>query len=275
MSIRVAVIIPAAGFSGRYIEGMEIPRSKLDEDLGGRPVLQRTVEAFVNYEHEEVTITSIIVAGPHDAKQMEAFRMRHGDKLGMLGTKVVPGGVTHRWETVRAALAHVHEDATHIAVHDGARPCISREILDRVFDAAMKFPAVVPVVEVGDTIKRVAKEAVPDPKPDPFAAILGIGEGEAARGPVYRAVEQTIDRSGLVMVQTPQVFEAALLKRAYEQKDLASTDDAGLVERLGERVIAVPGEARNLKITRPADLSLCRAIMGVREPEGRATHKRF
>lgn len=275
MGIRVAVIIPAAGFSGRYIEGMEVPRSKLDEDLGGRPVLQRTVEAFVNYEHEEVTIGTIIVAGPHDAGQMEAFRTRHGDKLGMLGAMVVAGGVTHRWETVQAALAHVPEDATHIAVHDGARPCVSREILDRLFDAAMKFPAVVPVVEVGDTIKRVSKEPVPDPKPDPFAAILGIGEGAAARGPVYRAVEQTIDRTGLVMVQTPQVFEAALLKRAYQQKDLSSTDDAGLVERLGERVVAVPGEARNLKITRPADLALCRAVMGVREPEGRAGHKRF
>jgi len=277
MSIRVAVIIPAAGFSGRYIEGMEVPRSKLDEDLGGRPVLQRTVEAFVNYEHEEVTIGAIIVAGPHDPKQMEAFRTRHGDKLGMLGAKLVPGGVTHRWETVQAGLAHVPDDASHIAVHDGARPCITRELLDRVFDAATKFPAVVPVVEVGDTIKRVGKEPVPDPKPDPFAAILGIGEGEGAmaRGPVYRSVEQTIDRTGLVMVQTPQVFEAALLKRAYQQKDLASTDDAGLVERLGERVIAVPGEARNLKITRPADLALCRAVMGVREPEGRAGHKRF
>lgn len=275
MSIRVCVIVPAAGFSGRYIEGMEVPRSKLDEDMGGRPVLQRTVEAFVNYEHEEVTIASIIVAGPHDPTQMETFKARHGDKLGMLGAKVVPGGVTHRWETVKAALAHVPSDATHIAVHDGARPCVSREVLDRVFDAAMKFPAVVPVVEVGDTIKRVAKEPVPDPKPDPFAAILGIGEGGIGKGPVYRAVEQTVERTGLVMVQTPQVFESSLLQRAYEQADLASTDDAGLVERLGEPVIAVPGDARNLKITRPTDLSLCRAIMGVREPEGRATHKRF
>jgi 2-C-methyl-D-erythritol 4-phosphate cytidylyltransferase len=275
MSIRVAVIIPAAGFSGRYIEGMEVPRSKLDEDLGGRPVLQRTVELFVNYEHEDVTIGSIIVAGPHDPKQMDAFKTRHGDKLGLLGAVVVPGGVTHRWETVRAALGHVPPDATHVAVHDGARPCVTRELLDRVFDGATKFPAVVPVVEVGDTVKRVSAERVPDPKPDPFAAILGVGEGGAGSGPVYRAVEQTIDRTCLVMVQTPQVFETALIKRAYGQKDLASTDDAGLVERLGERVVTVPGEARNLKITRPADLALCRNILGVREPEGRATHKRF
>lgn len=272
MSIRVAVIIPAAGFSGRYMEGMEVPRSKLDEDLGGRPVLQRTVELFVNYEHEDVTIGAIIVAGPHDPKQMDAFRTRHGDKLGLLGATIVPGGVTHRWETVKAALEHVPADATHVAVHDGARPCVTRELLDRVFDGATKFPAVVPVVEVGDTVKRVSAERVPDPKPDPFAAILGADE---SKGTPYRAVEETIDRTRLVMVQTPQVFEAALIKRAYAQKDLSSTDDAGLVERLGERVVTVPGEVRNVKITRPADLALCRNILGVREPEGRAAHKRF
>lgn len=276
MSIRVAVIIPAAGFSGRYTQGMEVPRSKLDEDLGGRPVLQRTVELFVNYEHEDVVIGTIIVAGPHDPKQMEQFRSRHGDKLGLLGATVVPGGVTHRWETVKAALTHVPADATHVAVHDGARPCATRELLDRVFDAAMKFPAVLPVVEVGDTVKRVSAERVPDPKPDPFAAILGAGGGEGeSKGTPYHAVEQTIDRTRLVMVQTPQVFERDLIVRAYGQQDLSSTDDAGLVERLGERVITVPGEARNIKITRPSDLALCRNILGVREPEGRATHKRF
>lgn len=270
MGINVCVVIPAAGFSGRYTEGMEVPRSKLDEDLGGRPVLHRTVEIFTNYEHEEVSIGAVIVAGPHDPAHMNAFRERHGDKLGLLGAIVVPGGVTHRWETVKAALEHVPTDATHVAVHDGARPCITRELLDRVFDAAMKFPAVVPAVEVGDTVKRMTADPVADPKPDPFAAILG-----STKGPIYRAVEETIDRSRLMMVQTPQVFETALIKRAYAQKDLSSTDDAGLAERLGACVVAVPGEARNIKITRPADLSLARSILGVREPEGRATHKRF
>ncbi|MBX3367993.1 MAG: 2-C-methyl-D-erythritol 4-phosphate cytidylyltransferase [Phycisphaeraceae bacterium] len=274
MSIRVAVIIPAAGFSGRYVEGMEVPRSKLDEDLGGRPVLQRTVEAFVNYEHEEVVIGSIIVAGPHDPAQMDRFRTRHGDKLGLLGARIVSGGVTHRWETVRAALDHVPDDATHVAIHDGARPCVSRELLDRVFDGATKFAAVIPVMEVGDTIKRVSEDRVPDPKPDPFAVILSEG-ASAAQGTAYLRVEQTIDRTRLVMVQTPQVFERGLIVRAYAQDDLSSTDDAGLVERLGERVITVPGEARNIKITRPSDLALCRNILGVREPESRATHKRF
>lgn len=269
--MKVGVIIPAAGFSARYSEGLETPRSKLDEDLGGRPVLQRTVELFTNYEHEEVQIGAIIVAGPHEPGAMEAFRARHGDKLGLLGAKLVSGGETHRWQTVKAALEHVPEDCTHVAVHDAARPCASRELLDRVFDAALRFPAVVPGLEVGDTIKRVDHEPVADPKPDPLAAILG----SAGKGPTYRAVRETISRDGLVAIQTPQVFEAGLLRRAYTQEDLASTDDAGLVERLGERVITVPGEARNIKITRPGDIGLARAIMGVSGPDGRAAHKRF
>jgi 2-C-methyl-D-erythritol 4-phosphate cytidylyltransferase len=71
------------------------------------------------------------------------------------------------------------------------------------------------------------------------------------------------------------VFEVSLLKRAYAQADLASTDDASLVERLGVRVVVVEGEARNLKITHPGDLGLARAILGLKEPEGRAAHKRF
>jgi 2-C-methyl-D-erythritol 4-phosphate cytidylyltransferase len=88
-------------------------------------------------------------------------------------------------------------------------------------------------------------------------------------------VKETPDRAGLMLVQTPQVFEVGLLRRAYGQSDLSSTDDATLVERLGERVVVVDGEARNIKITRPADIDLARAILGVKAPEGRASHKRF
>ncbi len=68
-------------------------------------------------------------------------------------------------------------------------------------------------------------------------------------------------------MQTPQVFEVGLLRRAYQQKDLTSTDDAQLIERLGERVVVVPGESRNLKITYPADLILARSILGARAPK--------
>src|SRR5205814_9270364 len=144
---------PAAGFSKRYAEGQEFPRSKLDEDLGGRPVLQRTIELFSTLD----VVGAIIVAGPHDPEAFAQFKGRHGDKLGLLGVKVCQGGQTHRYETVKAALEHVAPDCTHIAVHDAARPCTPPELLDRLVDAAAKYPAVVPAIDVPDTLKRVSE----------------------------------------------------------------------------------------------------------------------
>jgi 2-C-methyl-D-erythritol 4-phosphate cytidylyltransferase len=265
--MRIAVIIPAAGASARYTAAGGL-RSKLDEDLGGKPVIQRTVELFT--KHDDVG--QIIVAGPADAAEFEEFRQRHSDRLGLLGAKLVKGGVTHRYETVKAALAEVPDDCTHIAVHDAARPCTSFELLERVFSAAKRHNAAIPAIEISDTVKRVKDTGEQMGGGDDVAAILG--ETAESKKPL-RIVTETIKREGLVIVQTPQCFEAALLKKAYAQGDLTSTDDAALVERLGVRVVIVDGEARNIQITRPGDLNLARAIMGFREPEGRPVHKRF
>lgn len=271
--MNLAVIIPAAGFSTRYQQaaadaGIDptATRSKLDEDLGGRPVLQRTVELFANHP----AVQSIIVAGPHDEGAFAEFKVRYGDKLGLLGVALTRGGKTHRFETVAAALALVPPTATHVAVHDGARPCTPPELLERVLETAERHPAAVPAVDVSDTLKRVGP-ALEEADADPLAAILGAPK--ARKGP--RPVEATIDRASLVAVQTPQVFARELLQRAYAQGDLTSTDDAQLVERLGERVVVVPGDARNIKITRPADLHLARLILNVRAPEHKPAHKRF
>lgn len=268
----VSVIIPAAGFSSRYAGALGPDaaegRSKLDEDLGGRPVLQRTVELF----HKLDEVRQIIVAGPHADDAWEAFRLRHADKLAILGVTLCRGGKTHRWETVKAALAEVRDDATHIAVHDAARPATPPELIERLFTAAAKFDAVIPAVEVADTLKRVSEQEEAAAEADVADAILGLGPDV---GPKARQVEETIDRTRLVAVQTPQVFAAALLRRAYEQADLSSTDDAGLVERLGAPVRVVEGDPANIKITRPGDVKLARAILGVRESQGRPAHKRF
>ncbi len=269
--MRIAVIIPAAGSGERYRQA-EPDRpvfSKLDEDLGGRPVLQRTVELFTKHD----LVSAIIVAGPHDPARFDEFKQRHGDKLGLMGVTLCPGGKTHRYETVAAALARVPKDATHAAVHDAARPCTPPELIDRLFEAAEKHAAVVPGVDVGDTLKRVAPGVIEDKDPDPLAAILG---ASASTGrPALRAVEATIDRERVVRIQTPQVFERSLLVRAYAQKDLSSTDDAQLVERLGERVLVLTGDPRNVKITVPADLQLARAILGVAGSQAKAAHLRF
>jgi 2-C-methyl-D-erythritol 4-phosphate cytidylyltransferase len=270
--MRLAVIIPAAGSSSRFnteaaASGVEAlgARSKLDEDLGGRTVLQRTIELFNTRPETE----AVIVAGPYGEEAMAAFRFRHADMLAMLGVTIVRGGASQRWETVKAALDAVPAAATHVAVHDAARPACPPDLIDRVLDAAQRFPAVVPGVEIDSTIKRTGG-TVSDEKADPLAGILGVED----KAPLH-AVKETVDRDGLVLAQTPQVFERSLLVRAYAQADMTSTDDAGLVERLGERVVVVRGDPRNIKITRPVDLDMIRRVMNYRGPDSKPAHLRF
>src|SRR5690606_9817479 len=104
-------------------------------------------------------------------------------------------------------LGEVPDDATHIAVHDAARPCTPPELIDRLFDAAERHAAVIPAVEVADTLKRVQEREGEAPA-DPLAAILGGPSGGRTK---MRVVEGTVDRAGLMAVQTPQVFRADLL----------------------------------------------------------------
>ena len=273
--MKVAVIIPAAGASRRYAEGQEFPRSKLDEDLGGRPVLQRTVELFTKDDR----FGSIVVAGPHDDAAMNEFRSKYADKLGLMGVTIRKGGRTHRYETVAAALEAVSDDATHIAVHDAARPCTPVELIERVLESAERHAGVVPGVEVADTLKRVSERDAGEEEEDPLARILGTS-GQSKK---VRIVEATVARTGVWAVQTPQVFKSDVLRTAYaelaKQSDTAGfkppTDDAEVVERIGIEVVMVMGDARNIKITRPGDVPLARSILGVRGPDGRATHLKF
>ena len=256
--MKIGVIIAAAGRSTRFGDG-----DKLSQDLGGRPVLLRSVKAFVKREE----VAAIVVAGPPD--DMDTFRTRFGPALLFNGAKIVEGGRTERWETVRNALAALPDDLTNIAVHDGARPCIGHELLDRVFAAAEVAKAVVPGVAVRDTLKRVGDEAVSAAADDAIADfILGdVGKSSSSGRPVV----ETVSRENLVAVQTPQVFDAALLRAAYATAELAgTTDDASVLERAGHQVLVVEGDPRNLKITSQDDLALARAILTVAPPAGPA-----
>jgi 2-C-methyl-D-erythritol 4-phosphate cytidylyltransferase len=271
----VAVIVAAAGASTRYAQGGGV-RSKLDEQLGDRPVLQRTCEVFAKFEYDDWNIGPLVVAGPADERSWQEFAQRHGDRLSLLGATLVRGGTTHRYETVRNALEKVPASCTHIAVHDGARPCVSHALLSRVLNAAKSHPAVIPAMRVTETVKRVDEVAGPK-EVDPLGAILGTDTQGATTTRTF--VRETVPREGLMLVQTPQVFEASLLREAYAQSDLASTDDAGLVERVlhgrGQRVLVVAGESGNIKLTYPEDLALARNILGLKEEKGREAHKRF
>jgi 2-C-methyl-D-erythritol 4-phosphate cytidylyltransferase len=247
--MRVGVIIAAAGKSTRFGAG-----DKLSQDLGGRPVLLRTVEAFTRRDE----VVAIVVAAPPD--DIEGFRARFGPALGFNGAKIVEGGRAERWESIARAISALPDDITHIAVHDGARPCIGTELLSRVFAAAEVAPAVIPGIPVRDTLKRVADDQVTAAADDAIADLILGDLGKSSTS--GRRVLETVPRTGLCQIQTPQVFEAALLRRAYATVDLAgTTDDASVVERLGETVLVVEGDARNIKITSQDDLQVVRALM--------------
>lgn len=280
--MRVAVIIPAAGVGQRFGAG-----DKLASDFGGRPVLLRSIEPFTKREEVDV----VVVAGPPE--DLDSFRDRYGAQLGFLGGTIVEGGRKERWETVLRALDAVPEGCTHVAIHDGARPLVDEETIARVFEAGRSHAAVVPGIPVRDTLKRCGDETFEAAERDATVdAILGLGDEEAsglladldeessAPAPGHqvagRPVEATVDRSGLWQVQTPQLFEIQLLRRAYADGDPGgATDDAMLVERLGEPVVMVEGDQRNLKITSPVDLEIARALAGLRGDDGRPVHKRF
>lgn len=262
--MRIAVIIAAAGRSTRFGAS-----DKLAQDLGGRPLLMRSVEAFSQREE----VTAVIVAGPPEG--FEAFRDRYAATLGFHGARVVEGGRRERWETVANALAAVPDDATHVAVHDAARPGVTGALLDRLFDAARALPAVIPAVRVDATVKRVAEQPHEIGGDDDAIADAIFGDTGRVRTAAWPVIE-TLDRRGLMLVQTPQVFEAGLLRRAYDGEDLAgATDDAMLVERTGTAVHVIDGDVRNFKITTPDDLQLMRAVLGVKAPAERPAHKRF
>ncbi len=261
----VSVIIPAAGAGTRFASNpagaFSSGVSKIELQVAGKPVFLHAVEAFTRRQD----VGQVIVAVSPD--KLDDFKFRWGDKLGFLGLKVVAGGETERWETVMRALEAVSDQATHVAVHDAARPLVSHELIDRVFDAARRFPAVIPACDVGATLKRVEQDDTPKER-DPLDAILGPSDAESS---TIRRVVETVDRRNLVAVQTPQVFEASLLRQAYRKlaeggiDPAGVTDDAQLIEAIGETVRVVPGEPANLKLTVPGDQELIEALLAKRQ----------
>ncbi len=261
MEMNIAVILPAAGQSKRFGSG-DGKTSKLSVMLARKPVLQRAVELFSS----RPLVKQIIIAA--DPDQLEAFKFRWEEKLGVYGVRIVAGGRQERWETVLNAIKALEPQITHVAVHDAARPVTDPAMIDRVFEAARQHHAVIPAVPITATIKRVQEPA------QASAEALDLLLSPKPAGPVPRQVLETIPRAGLWAVQTPQVFERKLLERAYQriaqgQMDPSQiTDDAGLVESLGEPVIVVEGDGLNVKITVPQDVQLAEAVLAVRSSTG-------
>ena len=265
--MQIAVIFPAAGTGKRFQESDEavlpVEKNKLEQDLAGRPVFLRSVERFV----KRTDVAQLILAV--NPQGVDQFKFKYGDRLAFHNVTIVAGGEVERWQTVQRALETVGENCTHVAIHDAVRPLTSSRLIDRVFEAAAQYPAVIPARSVQATLKKVAatKPGV-QKQDDPLDAILG----SAGKPDVeVRQVVETIDRSQIVQVQTPQVFEVGLLRRAYARIDTGQvdgstiTDDACLVEAMGETVYTVDGEATNLKITRPDDMQLAEAYLQMTE----------
>ncbi|MEV7021179.1 2-C-methyl-D-erythritol 4-phosphate cytidylyltransferase [Kitasatospora sp. NPDC093558] len=237
-----AAVVPAAGRGERLGPGAP----KALRELGGVPLLVHAVRALARSR----AVGLVVVAAPADGvAEVVALLDSHG--LDGKDIRVVAGGAT-RQESVRLGLAAIPEDVEIVLVHDAARPLVPVEVVDAVAAAVRAgAEAVVPAVPLADTVKRV------EPNPG---------------GP--EPVLDTPDRSTLRAVQTPQGFDRATLA-AVHAKALAEeaaggtgvppvTDDAGLVERFGGRVVVVPGHEEAFKVTRPLDLVLAEAVLARR-----------
>jgi len=261
--MKIAVIIPAAGQSSRFGT-----KDKLAEDLGGRPLLLRTVEFFTKRED----VVEIVVAGP--AHDFEAFNLRFGAALSFHGVHIVKGGLTERWESVKNALEHITTNVDRIVVHDAARPALTNTLFDRLLIASKELNAVALAVAITGTVKRSTNDPVTIGDDDAIAdSILGTSTQEQVTA---FQVQETIDRTNLWELQTPQIFEPSLLRRGYDQSSLVGvTDDAQVIEKLGVPVFLIDGDNRNIKVTTQADLQLVKALLGVKGEKQRPAHKRF
>ncbi|MGB1126238.1 MAG: IspD/TarI family cytidylyltransferase [Phycisphaeraceae bacterium] len=259
--MNTTVILPAAGTGSRFAVGDRASASKIEFELRQKPVFLRTIELF----HGRVDVEQIILA-VHPQK-LDDFKFRWADQLGFLGVKLIAGGQADRWQTVQIALEHVADAATHIAVHDAARPCASSTMIDRVFSAAARLGAVVPGLPMGDTVKR-AEIAELSQTSDPLDAIF---DSEGSPDGKMQRISETVPRSDLFRVQTPQTFERELITKAYADLSQANaqgiTDDASVAERAGHDVFIVEGDPLNLKLTHPADAELLEAVLAMREEQ--------
>ena len=200
-------IIIVAGGKGLRMGG-DIPKQFLP--VCGKPVLMRTLEAFHVYDASIHLILVLPVSQQAYWKQLcEEYQFN-------LAHEIADGGET-RFHSVKNGLALVKEDGL-VGVHDGVRPFVSQEVIARCYDEALSLKAVIPVVGVVETVRHLTDEG-----------------------------SETVPRDQYKLVQTPQVFDVALLRRAYEQTytDMF-TDDASVVEALGEKVYLVEGNRENI-----------------------------
>jgi len=218
---RVGALIAAAG-SSRRMEG----RDKLLAEVSGKPLLEFAVEPFLDCD----AIDQIVLVLRREL--VDPWRKRAAAGGWVKVTGVVPGG-ERRQDSVRAGLDAL-KGCDWVLVHDGARPCVTQEVIRRGLQAAAETGSAVAAVPAKDTVK-----------------LVGAGQ----------LVEATPPRERLWLVQTPQVFSWDILQAAHAAADEEATDDAALVERTGYKVKVFMGDYRNIKVTTPEDLGLAHLFL--------------
>lgn len=214
-------IIIVAGGKGLRMGG-DIPKQFLP--VCGKPVLMRTLEAFHAYDSS----MHLILVLPKS--QQDYWKSLCQEYQFELSHDIADGGET-RFHSVKNGLALVDGEGL-VGVHDGVRPFVSLEVIARCYEEAAEKKAVIPVIGVVETVRHLTDEG-----------------------------SETVPRDQYKLVQTPQVFDVALLHRAYRQEYTDFfTDDASVVEALGEKVYLVEGNRENIKLTTPFDLKLAEML---------------
>lgn len=218
---KYAIIV--AGGKGLRMGG-ELPKQFIPVE--GRPVLMRTLDAFYACENSIQII--LVLPRDHQPYWQELCR----EYQFAVPHRIADGGAT-RFHSVQNGLALVDEADALVAVHDGVRPFVSYEVIERCYQEAVLHGAVVPVIPVVETVRHLLPEG-----------------------------SETVNRDVYRLVQTPQTFSVSLLRCAYEQPFCdAFTDDASVVEALGHVVHLVEGNRENIKLTTPFDLVVAQALV--------------
>jgi 2-C-methyl-D-erythritol 4-phosphate cytidylyltransferase len=218
--IKRSVIITAGGIGRRT--GNVIPKQFLL--IGNLPILAHTINEFYSFDNT----LEIVVTLPND--WVDYWKSLINSISFTVPHSIVVGGV-ERFHSIKNALTTVHGE--HIAIHDGVRPFVSVATIERCFSSLEKFEAVVPVVDLKDTIRQVNRN-------DNFA----------------------VDRKNFRIIHTPQCFHAEIIRRAYRQEFTENiTDDASLVEQLGVKIHFVPSNQENIKITDQFDLIIAQSFI--------------
>jgi len=231
--VHVTAIIAAGGRGARL--GGDRPKQLLL--LGGRSILQRSVDAFVGHDR----VADVVVALPPDLVRDASEYL----KTSIKPLAVVDGGA-RRQDSVANAFAVVANRADIVVIHDAARPLVSADLIRRTLDAAVENGAAIAAQPATDTVKRADADGV----------IVG-----------------TLPRNEIFLAQTPQAFRVQVLRDALRlaRESAEATDEAALAERAGYRVQLVAGDARNIKITTADDLALAERLVGAparHAPEG-------